>query len=113
MSTRLPACRLPLLLLTLCACLWAAPVHAHPLQVEPVIITIYPQQTFLSAIITGNIQIAQVIICCCVFPLLMLWRRGVDKRAKYGGLGWLTMIRLASAWVVFAGGSWLVQRKIG
>jgi len=44
----------------------AAPVQAHPLQVEPVIITIYPQQAFLSAIITGNIQ--DITVGCNITP---------------------------------------------
>ena len=44
---------------------------------------------------------------------MMLWRKDVEKRAKYGGLGWPTMIRLASAWVVFAGSYWLIQRTVG
>lgn len=42
------------------------PASAHPLQVEPVIITIYPQQTFLSAIITGNIQ--DITVGCNITP---------------------------------------------
>ncbi len=74
-----------------------------------------PQQGLAWCLLSFNagVEIAQVIICCGVFPLLMLWRRDVERRAKYGGLGWPTMIRLASAWVVFAGGYWLVQRTIG
>jgi len=74
-----------------------------------------PQQGLAWCLLSFNasVEIAQVIICCCVFPLLMLWRRDVDKRAKYGGMNWPTMIRLASAWVVFAGGYWLIQRTVG
>lgn len=74
-----------------------------------------PQQGLAWCLLSFNagVEIAQVIICCCVFPLLMLWRKDVDKRAKYGGLNWPTMIRLASAWVVFAGGYWLIQRTVG
>ncbi len=74
-----------------------------------------PQQGLAWCLLSFNagVEIAQVIICCCVFPFLMLWRRDVEKRAKYGGLGWPTMIRLASAWVVGAGGYWLIQRTVG
>lgn len=74
-----------------------------------------PQQGLAWCLLSFNagVEIAQVIICCVVFPLLMLWRRDVDKRAKYGGMSWPTVIRLASAWVVFAGGYWLIQRTVG
>lgn len=74
-----------------------------------------PQQGLAWCLLSFNagVEIAQVIICCCVFPLLMLWRRDVEKHAKYGGLGWPVMIRLASAWVVAAGGYWLIQRTVG
>ena len=51
-------------LCALSACL--RPALAHPLQVEPVIITIHPQQTFLSAIITGNIQ--DITVGCDITP---------------------------------------------
>ena len=74
-----------------------------------------PQQGLAWCLLSFNagVEIAQVIICCIVFPLMMLWRRDVEKRAKYGGLNWPTMIRLVSAWVVFAGGYWLIQRTVG
>ena len=74
-----------------------------------------PQQGLAWCLLSFNmgVEIAQVIICCLVFPLMMLWRRDVERRAKYGALGWPVMIRLASAWVVAAGGYWLIQRTVG
>lgn len=61
----------------------------------------------------GGVEIAQVIICAACFPLLMLWRKDVDKKAKYGGMGWPSVIRVCSVWVVLMGSYWLIQRTIG
>lgn len=61
----------------------------------------------------GGVEIAQVTICAVCFPLLMLWRKDVDKRARYGGMSWPTVIKACSVWVVFMGGYWLIQRTVG
>lgn len=60
-----------------------------------------------------GVEVAQVIICCITFPLLMLWRRDVSKRADYGSMSWPSITRLCSAWVVFMGAFWLYQRTLG
>jgi hydrogenase/urease accessory protein HupE len=74
-----------------------------------------PQQGLAWCLLSFNagVEIAQVTICCLVFPLLMLWRRDVDKRAQYGGMSWPTVIRVCSMWVVLMGGYWLIQRTVG
>ncbi len=74
-----------------------------------------PQQGLAWCLLSFNagVEIAQVTICCLVFPLLMLWRRDVDKRAQYGGISWPTVIRVCSMWVVLMGGYWLIQRTVG
>ncbi len=43
----------------------------------------------------------------------MLWRKDVDKKAKYGGMNWPSVIRVCSVWVVLMGSYWLIQRTIG
>lgn len=60
-----------------------------------------------------GVETAQVLICLAAFPLLMLWKRGTERRQKYGGMTWKSVVRTASLGVVIAGGYWLLQRVLG
>jgi hydrogenase/urease accessory protein HupE len=57
-----------------------------------------------------GVEAAQVIVCAAAFPLLMLWKRGVEKRAKHGGMKWEAVVRVASAGVIVLGAKWLLER---
>jgi hydrogenase/urease accessory protein HupE len=74
-----------------------------------------PQEGLAWCLLSFNmgVEIAQVIICCIAFPLLMLWKRDVAKRDQYGGMDWPTVVRFASVFVVIMGGYWLIQRLTG
>ncbi|MDX1931613.1 MAG: HupE/UreJ family protein [Capsulimonadales bacterium] len=60
-----------------------------------------------------GVEIAQVILCLIAFPLVTLWRTGVEKRARSGAMTWPAVIRVTSAGVIIAGVYWLIQRAFG
>lgn len=60
-----------------------------------------------------GVELAQVVICAVAFPLLMWWKGGVSHRAKYGGMPWQSVVRVASMAVVVAGSYWLLQTVMG
>jgi hydrogenase/urease accessory protein HupE len=57
-----------------------------------------------------GVEVAQVLIAVIAFPLLMAWKKGLEKRQKPGSLKWDTVVKAASLAVVVAGGYWLSQR---
>lgn len=57
-----------------------------------------------------GVEVAQVIIAAIAFPLLMAWKKSLEKRQQSGGLQWNTVVKAASLAVVVAGGYWLSQR---
>jgi|GEM_PF-769412 hydrogenase/urease accessory protein HupE len=60
-----------------------------------------------------GVEVAQVMLAAVAFPLLMLWKKDVIRRQKYGGMKWDTVVKVASLGVVIAGGYWLTQRLFG
>lgn len=54
-----------------------------------------------------GVEIAQVILCLIAFPLLMLWKKDVEKKQRKGSLEWPQIVRFASIAVVVAGGYFL------
>ncbi len=59
-----------------------------------------------------GVETAQVMICAAAFPLLMLFKKDVDRRAKQGSLAWPAVVKIASCGVVLAGGKWLFDRLL-
>jgi hydrogenase/urease accessory protein HupE len=57
-----------------------------------------------------GVEVAQVVIAVIAFPLLMAWKKALEKRQRPGGLTWDTVVKAASLAVVVAGGYWLSQR---
>jgi hydrogenase/urease accessory protein HupE len=60
-----------------------------------------------------GVEIAQVILAAIAYPLLMRWRKNVEKRQKFGGMSWGSMVKVTSLGIVIAGGYWLAQRLFG
>ncbi|MBC8103190.1 MAG: HupE/UreJ family protein [Cytophagales bacterium] len=60
-----------------------------------------------------GVEAAQVLLCSAAFPLLMLWKTSTERRQKYGGLKWESVVKLVSAGVIVMGAYWLVQRAFG
>lgn len=60
-----------------------------------------------------GVEIAQVALAGIAFPILLQWRRSIEKRQKFGGMSWEGIVRITSLGVIVAGGYWLVQRLFG
>jgi hydrogenase/urease accessory protein HupE len=60
-----------------------------------------------------GVEVAQVIICCLAFPVLIWFKNDIAKRAVHGGMSWPAVLRMGSAWVVVMGAYWLLQRTMG
>ena len=60
-----------------------------------------------------GVEIAQILICVAAFPLLMVWKRDSERRARYGGMSWRNINNIASLGVCIAGTYWLIQRAFG
>jgi TctA family transporter len=60
-----------------------------------------------------GVETAQVIICATAFPLLMLWKRDIERHARGGSLTWPTIVRIASCGIILIGGKWLIERLLG
>ncbi|MBC8137990.1 MAG: HupE/UreJ family protein [Fibrella sp.] len=59
-----------------------------------------------------GVELAQVIVCAVIFPLLMLWKADSEKRARHGAMKWETVTKMASFLVVAAGGYWMVEKLL-
>lgn len=58
-----------------------------------------------------GVEIGQVIICALAYPLMVSFRRRLDENAQLGGSwDWARTMKLASWFVVAAGGYWAVER---
>ncbi len=59
-----------------------------------------------------GVELAQVIVCAVVFPLLMLWKADSEKRARHGAMKWEMVTNAASLLVVAAGGYWMIEKLL-
>lgn len=59
-----------------------------------------------------GVELAQVIVCAVVFPLLMLWKADSEKRARYGAMKWEMVTKAASLLVVAAGAYWMMEKLL-
>lgn len=59
-----------------------------------------------------GVELAQVMVCAVVFPLLLLWKADSEKRARYGAMKWETVTKVASLLVVAAGGYWMIEKLL-
>ncbi len=56
-----------------------------------------------------GVETAQVLICCAVFPLLLLWRKDTEKR-RSSSLTWKSIQLMLSGLIAGAGLVWMFQR---
>jgi hydrogenase/urease accessory protein HupE len=59
-----------------------------------------------------GVETAQILICCAVFPLLLLWRRDTEKRLS-SSLSWKSIQLMLSGLIAGAGLVWMFQRLFG
>ena len=58
-----------------------------------------------------GVELGQIAICAIAFPLVVMARRKLTENVKLGGsFGWPRAFKLASWFVVAAGGFWLLER---
>lgn len=60
-----------------------------------------------------GVEIGQVLICSLAFPIVMHLRKKFEHNAQYGGTSWNQAMKIASWFVVAAGGYWMLERLVG
>ncbi|MBC7807291.1 MAG: HupE/UreJ family protein [Akkermansiaceae bacterium] len=59
-----------------------------------------------------GVELAQVIVCAAVFPLLIWWKAAALKRASGDGIKWETVTKTVSLLIVAAGGYWMMEKLL-
>lgn len=74
-----------------------------------------PEEGLAWTLLSFNIgvEIAQVMVCALVWPILIALKKKFDREAQYGGMGWPKAVKIGSWAVIAMGGFWLIERVAG